>query len=96
MNRPFFKEATSRKSKLRLATPPSRRIGSGIRTHGSLRENKKYLFLTALLVEAVGLEPTQPEGNRFTVCSGSPTPAYFRFSIKEATGEKSLYFNVTG
>ena len=28
-----------------------------------------------MLVPQVGFEPTQPEGNRFTVCPGSPTPA---------------------
>lgn len=28
------------------------------------------------VVGMVGFEPTQPKGNRFTVCPGSPAPAH--------------------
>lgn len=36
----------------------------------------KHLTLADIVVGVVGFEPTQPEGNRFTVCPTSPTVAH--------------------
>lgn len=44
----------------------------------------KYLIIK--YVDEVGIEPTQPEGDRFTVCSSSPTLALIRSVLRKGMG----------
>ena len=41
--------------------------------------------VACFIVGQVGIEPTQPEGNRFTVCPASPTAALTHNASCEAT-----------